>query len=436
MIDTTEDSGPAMPARTVLAGTIGNAMEWYDFAVYGFLAPVMAPLFFPSDDKFASLLAVYGAFAAGYLARPIGAIVFGHIGDKHSRRLVLIITVGLMGVSSLAIGLLPTAHSIGVYAGVLLVVLRIVQGFSVGGEYTGSAVLIAEGSPVHRRGFLTSFIVAAATGGFLIGSGMTTALTNLFSEEALANGLWRLPFLFGFVILILSVLLRRSMEETGVAAEQPATSPIIATFRHHWRDLIRICSLVFAIGVAFYILFIYAVSYLTDVMHVDAAEAMDINTLALFVLMVMMPVAGLLSDSIGRKPVAIFGAVGLIIATYPAFSAMHSGDPMLILLGQVGVTFVYSFYAGVLPVVMTEVAKPAVRMSVTAIGYNLVIAVFGGTAPLVATYLVNRTGDDFMPAYYVILAGLISLIALLFTRETHRSELGAPPLAPATARAQ
>lgn len=436
MTDTTEDIGPSMSAKTIAGGAIGNAMEWYDFAIYGFLAPVMAPLFFPSDDKTTSLLAIYGAFAAGYLARPIGAIVFGHIGDKHSRRLVLIVTVGLMGVSSLSIGLLPTADTIGVYAGVLLILLRVLQGFSVGGEYTGSTVYIAESSPIHRRGFLTSFIVAASTFGVLLGSGFTTALTNLFSAEAMANGLWRVPFLFGFGILLLSIVLRVSMTDTEQVGEPQAGSPVIASFRHHWRDLIRVCCLVFAIGVSFYVLFVYAVSYLTDVMNVGAAEAMDINTLALLVLMLLMPAAGLLSDYLGRKPVAIFGALGLILAAYPAFTMMHSGNAALILVGQVGITFFYAFYAGVLPAMIAEVAHPAVRMSVTAIGYNLVMALFGGTAPLVATYLVNRTGDDFMPAYYIMFAATVSFVAIMLTRETNRSEMQVVQPAAATPAAR
>ncbi len=436
MTDVTGDTGDTMSAKAVAAGAIGNAMEWYDFAVYGFLAPVLAPLFFPSDDPFSSLLAVYGAFAAGYFARPVGAIVFGHIGDKHSRRLVLIVTVSLMGVSSLAIGLLPTSHTIGVWAGVLLILLRILQGFSVGGEYTGSAVFIAEGAPIRRRGFLTSFVVAGSTLGFLIGSGLTTVLTNLYSEATLANGLWRVPFLFGFAILVLSVILRSSMEEAAQVAKPSRGSPILASFRHHWGDLLRVCCLVLAIGVAFYILFVYAVSYLTDLMHVSAAEAMDINTLALFVLMLMMPVAGGLSDLFGRKPVAIFGTLGLVVLAYPAFAMMHSGNATKILLGQMSITFVYAFYAGVLPVMITEVAKPAVRMSVTAIGYNLVMALFGGTAPLAATYLVKRTGDDFFPAYYVMAAGAVSLVAILLTRETHRVSMHEPHLAPLARRAR
>ena len=415
--------------KAVAAGAIGNTMEWYDFAVYGFHAPILAPLFFPSDDHFSSLLAVYGAFAAGYLARPLGALFFGHIGDRYGRRLVLIITVTLMGVCSLAIGLLPTNAAIGPVAGTLLVVLRVLQGFSVGGEYTGSAVYIAEMAPIERRGFLTSFTVAGATAGFLIGSGVTTVLTNLYSNEAMANGLWRVPFLLGFGILVLSVLLRSSMSDApaaGTEAQKHGTSPVITTFREHWADVLRVCGLVMATGVTFYILFVYAVSYLTDLMHVSTAQAMDINTFALFVLMVTMPIAAILSDRIGRKPVALFGTFALIVGTYPLFSLMHSTDPTKILIGQVGITFLYSFYAGLLPVLISEVAKASVRVCVTSIGYNIVLAVFGGTAPLVATYLVKRTGDDFFPAYYIMAAAAVSFVTILRVKETHRTSLHHP----------
>lgn len=423
MTEVKEEAPP--PFKAVAAGAIGNTMEWYDFAVYGFLAPVLAPLFFPSDSHLSSLLAVYGAFAAGYLARPLGAIVFGHIGDKHSRRTVLMVTVTLMGLCSLGIGLLPTAHSIGASAGVLLVLLRILQGFSVGGEYTGSAVYVAEAAPHSRRGFFTSFIVAGATLGFLIGSGVTAILTNVYSTEALAGGLWRVPFLLGIGILVLSIVLRSAMEE-GTAVEPPKGSPVIATFRHHWRDLLRVCATVMTTGVTFYILFVYALSYLTDLMHVRTSEAMDINTLALFALFVLMPVAAFLSDRIGRKPVALFGTIGLVVFTYPLFSLMHGQDPTLILIGQLGITAIYAFYAGLLPVLIAEIAHPAVRVTLTSIGYNLVLALFGGTAPLVATYLVNRTGNDFFPAYYIIASAVISSIAILTMKETRHATLHHP----------
>ncbi|MEM9221364.1 MAG: MFS transporter [Pseudomonadota bacterium] len=423
-VDASSETAPQSTRKIVAAGAVGNALEWYDFAVYGFLAPIIAPLFFPSDDPFSSLLAVYGAFAAGYLARPIGGFVFGYIGDKFGRRPVLILTVTMMGFGSLAIGLLPTAESVGAVAGLLLVLVRVIQGISVGGEYPGSAVFVAEGSPPGRRGFLTSFIFSGAVGGFLIGSGAAALLTTLFEKETIEAGLWRIPFIAGVIILAASFTLRRSvMRPERSDGKPPVRSPIITTFQDHWRDVLKVLGIAIGGGVPFYVLFVYAISYLTEEMHDDAATAMDINTLCLFVLMVLAPVAALLSDKVGRKPVAMTGLAVMIIVAIPAFWLMHSKDPMVILAGQIALTIPFACYASISPVLLAEVPSAAVRVSVASIGYNVILALFGGTVPLVATYLVGRLGDDYFPAYYIMAAAGVSFVTLFFVQERRNEPL-------------
>ncbi len=402
-------------------------LEWYDFAVYGTLAPILGKLFFPADDPTASLLAAFGVFAIGYAARPLGGITLGHIGDRMGRKPALILSVLMMGAGTTAIGVLPTHAEIGTTAAVLLVVLRILQGLSVGGEYPSSIVFLGEHAPPERRGYVASWPMFGSVVGFLLGSAFGALLSNLMSEAALEAWGWRLPFLFGAVIALCGVLFRRHMSEPpAFAAAQPLTAaPIVAAFRDHWRAIVQIIGLSLVNAVGFYLLWVYATSYLTDRMHVSTADALDINTLSLVVMMPAVTLSAILSDRIGRKPLLYFVSLGTLLLAWPLWWLMHHQSFLLILLGQVGFAVLYGAgYAG-LSAVMIEILPAGVRCSASAIGYNICLGLFGGTTPLVATYLVERTADDFAPAYYLMATAVISLIATLSLPETARKPLQA-----------
>lgn len=415
-------TAPPSAGRTAAAGAVGNVLEWFDFAIYGYMAPFLSALFFPTDDPLSSLLAVYGAFAAGYLARPIGGMVFGHLGDTLGRKFVMVASVTLMGVCTVAIGLLPTYEEIGPLAGVLLITLRVLQGLSVGGEYTGSTVFVAEQAPTERRGFFTSFVVVGAIGGFLLGSGIAAALTNIYSDEEMSDMIWRFPFLAGILIMGVGILIRRSLGEVETHQDDDdlGPSPVLYAFRHHWRDMLRVAALALGANVGFYILFVFAISYLTDRMHISTAKAMDINTICMFVLVLVPLLSSSLSDRIGRKPILLMCGIGLVLGAYPLWWLMHHESLTLILLGQLGFAFIVGAIFGVNPVTMAEVVPRKVRVSVLSIGYNVPLALFGGTAPAVATYLIERTGDDFAPAYYLIALAFVSLIGVATLPETYR----------------
>jgi len=379
--------------RVAFAGAIGNVMEWYDFAVYAYMAPIISSLFFPSDNSFTSLMATYGAFAAGYLSRPLGGVVFGHIGDKVGRKRVLILSVLLMGTATFAIGLLPDTTQIGPMAAVALVLLRIFQGFSVGGEYTGSTTFVIEHAPVNQRAFYSSWILAGSAGGFLLGSGVATLLTNLVTDAVLHGWAWRIPFLFGALIGLVALFLRRHLEETPAPTdEQPIErSPVIIAFRDHWGDMLRVMGLALSVNVGFYMMFVYALSYLTERMHVSTAHAMDINTFCMVILTVLpLPIA-MLADRIGRKPILLTGAIGIIVLSWPLFWFMHHHNLVMVFIGQVGFAILFSWIYAANPAAQAEILSRRVRVSVLSIAYNVCLAVFGGTTPLVAAYLVQRT---------------------------------------------
>ena len=410
---------PTDPRRTVLAATIGNALEWYDFAVYGFLAPILGKLFFPADDAFASLLAAFGVFAIGYAARPIGGVLFGHLGDRIGRKLALLLSIMAMGTATLAIGLLPDHSQIGTTAALLLVLLRVAQGLSVGGESTGSIVFLAEHAPPASRGLFTSFAQFGNLTGFLLGSAVGALTANVLGQEVMDSWGWRLPFLIGALIAVAGLILRRKLTEPPVVrrSQQDHTMPVVLALRDYWRVVIRLIVLMMAGCVGFYMLFVYATAYLTQQMHLSTARALDINTTSLVFMIAATPLAAMLSDRVGRKPMLFVAAIGGFVFAWPLWWLMHQNDSLLILAGQMGFALFFGMTFAVIPAVVAEHFPTGVRCSGAALGYNLSLAIFGGTTPLVATYLVARTADDFAPIYYFMAVALLQFIALIGLKE-------------------
>ncbi|MEM7120179.1 MAG: MFS transporter [Pseudomonadota bacterium] len=405
--------------RTIIGGAAGNVLEWYDFAAYAYMAPILANLFFPSDDPFASLIATFGAFAAGYVFRPIGGILFGHIGDKFGRKRMLLISVLMMGLATMAVGLLPVEAQIGWPAAALLFGLRIIQGLSVGGEYGGALTFMAEHAPPHRRGLFTSIVNAGASAGFLVGAGVAAIITELFDQATLEAWAWRVPFLVGGGVALLALLLRRGLTEPPQPADiEPLNGlPIIVTLREHWRDVVKVGGLYLAVNSGFYLIFVYVISYLTDIMHMPVSTATNINVFCVFLLSTVPVLFAMVGDRIGRKPMLITGLLGMILLTYPLFLLIHHSAFWPVFLGQVGFALLFSWIFGANPAAQTEAAPRRVRATVLTLGTNISMAIFGGTMPMVAAYLVHRTHDDFSPAYYLIGLACLSLIAVLFTKE-------------------
>jgi MHS family proline/betaine transporter-like MFS transporter len=406
--------------RNVVSSTIGNVLEWYDFAVYGALASTIGTLFFPSGDALASLLASFTVFAVGYAARPLGGILLGHIGDRYGRKPALILSISVMGFASLLVGLLPTHAQIGQAAAICMVLLRIVQGLSVGGEYPASIVFLAEHAPDRNRGLYTSWPMLGSVLGFLLGVGSAAVLNTWLGDSGVEAWGWRLLFFLGASIAVFGAFFRSRMSEPAASGRgrQDETMPIVIAFRDHWRAILRIMALTLVNAVGFYLLWAYSTSYLTERMHVSTAAALDINTISLAALAVMVPLAAMAADRIGRKPLLYFVSLGSLVLALPLWWIMHHQNPVLILLAQTGFALLYaSGYAG-LSAVMAEILPARIRCSAACIGYNLCMAAFGGTTPLVATYLIARTSDDYMPAYYLMAAACLSLIAVFGLKET------------------
>ena len=404
------DRKTTLTPRSIVAAASGNVLEWYDFTVYGFLAPTLAVLFFPSESKLASLLSAFAVLAVGYAARPIGSVIFGHIGDRIGRKTALMISVLLMGAGSLAIAVLPTYEQIGVTAAILLVLIRIVQGISVAGEYTASGVLLVEQAQSGRKALTGAWVAFAMMWGCVLGSAVPAGFSSILSTEQMSDWGWRLPFLLGALVAVFSAILRRSLSETVLVQDaKEGISPIWESLRDHLALIGQMVLLLIPTSVIYFVIYVYAVSYLSSEADFTSAAALDITTANLVIMALFVPVCGLAADRFGLRPVFLAGAIGTLVLAWPCWWLMHRAETLPVFLGQFGLTLTSTAGWALSITALTLIAPSHLRCSVVALGYNICLAVFGGTTPMVATYLVNRTGDDYAPVYYMIVATLVSI---------------------------
>jgi len=418
----TPNSGAPAMKRTLFAGAIGNVLEWYDFALYGYFAPIFAALFFPSDSPSTSLIAVFGVFAVGFLARPLGALLFGYWGDTVGRRHALAWAVLLMAAPTCLVGLLPTYETIGVLAPIILTLCRFLQGLSVGGEFTGSATFLVEHAGSSQRGYVGSWAGFSAQVGALLGSGVGALIASSLTEEALYQWGWRIPFVMGSVIAIAGWYLRTN------AAESPAfetirregklaTSPVRDVFTTQRQALAKVIGLVWLHGVAFYLLYVYLATYLATVTTVPPATLLILNTGCMALLALLIPVMGAWSDRIGQPPLLIAGALGIALLSYPSFLWLTSDDLPRMIVAQTAMTLLVACYMGPFFAAVAELFPTSLRYTGLSLAYNIGAALFGGTTPLIATLLIEWSGNSLAPSFYLSLCAAISFAVALTLRK-------------------
>jgi MFS transporter, MHS family, proline/betaine transporter len=364
--------------------------------------------FFPAQDAVSSLLAAFGVFAAGFFMRPLGSLVFGHIGDKHGRKRALTASVLLMSVPTFLIGVLPTFQRIGVAAPVLLVLLRLLQGLSVGGEYTTSSIFLVERSADGRRGLRGSFAPVGSCAGILLGSAIGAALTTLLDRNALQDWGWRIPFLIGITVGLVGIYIRRKViDDSPALDEQPkVAAPVREAFRTEWRTIARLIALgaVGAVG----------------------STALDINTISMAVLLLLLAPVGASSDRFGRKPLLLVASGGMFIMAWPLFWMLHHSNFGVILLGQIGFAVLSACFWGAIPATMVELVPHRLRCTVLSVGYNTGMAVLGGLTPIVAVYTIKRSQYDLSPAFLLMAAAAVSFVVIFGLRETYKLVLSSP----------
>jgi MHS family proline/betaine transporter-like MFS transporter len=404
---------PTQVPRMLVAGAIGNVLEWYDFAAYGYFASTFGRNFFPSTDHLVSLISAFGVFAVAFMMRPIGSILFGHIGDRYGRKRALMVSVTAMALSTFAIGLLPTYANIGGLAPLILIILRMIQGASVGGEYTTSIIFLVEQSAPRQRGFIGSWASFSATAGTLLGSLVGVVVTQLLDPaEVLAWG-WRLPFLPGILLGAVAYIMRRQLLEEDHSHVHFERWPLVEAFKTSWRDMLRGFAIVLALAIAFYLIFVYLATYLQQVDSISAARALTVNTISMIFLLIITPFAGKLADRFGRKTMLTAGAAGFVVLSWPMFILLDHPATIMMLLGQCGFALVLAAYAGALPAALVEMYPRRIRCTALSFTYNASMGLAGGTAPMVAVYLMGTTHSPISPAFYLMGAAALSLIGVL-----------------------
>ncbi|UVT20542.1 MAG: MFS transporter [Nitrospira sp.] len=412
--------------KTVLAGAVGNVLEWYDFALFGYFAPVLSLLFFPSSDPSLSLIATFSVFAVGFLARPLGALLFGYWGDTRGRREALAWSILLMALPTCLVGMLPTYAQIGLAAPLALTALRFLQGLSVGGEFTGSVTFLVEHAEPAERGYIGSWAGFSAQIGALLGSGIGTVAAASLTHEALQEWGWRIPFLSGSLIALVGWYLRRRipespaferLQQTGSVSSSPARELLLS----HRAPLLQVIGLVLLHGVAFYMFYVFLPTYLTRVTDLPMSTTLTINTVCMALLAVLIPVMGKVSDRVGHRWILAGGAAGLALGTVPFFLWLSSGQIALIIAAQTLITVFVAAYMGPFFAIVATLFPVSRRYTGLSLSYNIAAALFGGTAPLLATILIERSGNVLAPGWYVSLCAILSLIVLSTIREETQS---------------
>jgi MHS family proline/betaine transporter-like MFS transporter len=415
----------AQSRRAVTAAVIGNVLEWYDFAVYGYVAAIIGRNFFPGTDETTELLKAFLTFGLGFVARPIGGIVIGRMGDTHGRKAALLLTIFLMAVGTVLIGILPTYASIGFAAPALLLLARLMQGFSTGGEWGGSTAFIVEWAPKGRRGLFGSFQQMSVVAGLLLGSAFAALLNTVLTPAQMGDWGWRIPFLVGGLLGPIGIYMRRTIDETPAYAKVVSVSTAPETGPSGLALAARAFGFTIVWTVCFYVLLTYMPSWTAKYMNLTPAAALWSNSIGLIALIIGIPIFGHLSDRVGRRPLLLTCCIAFVILPWPLFVFLSSGNvPYVVLvLIQIAIALLISLYSGAGPAAIAEIFPTRRRSTWMTTGYALSVAIFGGSAPYLSIWMIQRFGTPIAPVYYLIVAAVISTAVIWSLKETAFDDL-------------
>ncbi|MEW2164920.1 MFS transporter [Streptomyces sp. NPDC007084] len=431
--------GPLL-RRAVGASALGNCMEWFDFGVYSYLAATIGKVFFPGASPGAQVVSSFATFAAAFVVRPLGGLVFGPLGDRLGRQKVLATTMIMMAMGTFAIGLIPSYATIGIAAPILLLLARMVQGFSTGGEYGGATTFVAEYSPDRRRGFLSSWLDFGTFVGYALGSALVTVLNLALTDDQMIAWGWRLPFLIAGPLGVIGLYMRLKLEESPAfqqqldehdksLAQESAGTEFKTIVTEHWRPLLICMGLVLLYNVTNYMVTGFLPTYQTETLNRSSSRADLLVLIGMVWIVVLITFIGRLSDRVGRRPIYGFSAVAMILLAVPAFELIKMDGFWPPLCGVLVLATLLAFFAAPSAATLPALFPTAVRYAAMGIGFNFAVAAFGGTTPLVTEALVNVTGNDLVPAYYLMLAGVIGLVTVKFMPESAQVPLnGSQPM--------
>jgi len=435
---TDKSAGPSRASilKVVAASMAGTTVEWYDFFLYGVAAALVFPaVFFPSDDPAVGTLLALGTFAIGFVARPLGGLVFGHYGDKLGRKKLLVISLVGMGVATFAIGLLPGYATIGFAAPLLLTVLRLVQGFAIGGEWGGAVLIVSEHGDPSRRGYWASWPQAGVPFGQLLANALLFLLAAVQSDEAFQSWGWRIPFLLSAVLVLIGLYIRLSVEESPifqeaqrkaaelVAAGHKEVVPIVDVFRRYPREVFTAMGARFAENVCYYVFTIVITSYVQQTLGLPNSFVLGAVMIGAAVHLVVIPLWGIASDRVGRKPIYLLGAAGVGVWAFVFIALLNTGNFALTTVAVVGGLVFHGAMYGPQAAFLSEMFGTKVRYSGVSVGYQLASVVAGGLAPVIAVALYTSFGTGYAVSVYVALSALLTIIAVASYGETRHRDL-------------
>lgn len=427
--DVLDDSARrARMRKVIMAAGVGHFVEWFDFGLYGTLASVIAIHFFKEGDPQAALLSSFAVFGAGFVMRPLGGLVFGSMGDRVGRKNTLALVILITSGATLVMGLLPTWQQVGLLAPILLMIVRLVQGFAAGGESSGATTLLAEYAPSNRRGFVSSFVDVFGFLAFVFGAGLVLIFTLTLGSEALNSWGWRVMFALALPLGVSGLYLRRRLEDTpefrAVKARGGlAKAPLRTSLSRWWKALLFCVGFVVLKSVGHWILQTFMPSYLQTDLGYGQTTSYAVTVIGLLAISLLVPVFGLASDRFGRKPIMLIGVAGFLLLTYPTLMLMGAGSFAAAAVAMVFLGVFMAAYDGAMSAAMTELFPTNVRYGSMAIAYNVAVAIFGGITPWFSQSLITWTGNQFAPAFYVMAAALVTGIVVLASRETAHEPL-------------
>ncbi|QEL26240.1 MFS transporter [Bosea sp. F3-2] len=427
-------TGKVSRRRAVIAAVVGNTLEWYDFAVYGFFALTLAKLFFPTGDATVSLLLTVATFGVGFVMRPVGALVLGTLADRRGRKAALSLTILLMALGTAMIGFAPTYATAGAWAPAIIVLARLIQGFFAGGEIGGATAFLVEHAPPERRGLYASWQQASQAGALLLGSLTGALLTGFLPQAELEAWGWRVPFMIGLLIAPVGLYIRSRVDETEAfkailreRAARPETtfSPLRDTLDRHRGAVITGFGITIAWTVCTYFFLVTMPTYAVRQLGVPQSASLLANSIGLVLIVVLAPVFGDWSDRVGRRPIMLASALGILLLSWPLLFWL-TGQPSVfnLVLAQIVFAVLIAGFSGPAPAAMAELYPPAMRSTGLSIAYNLAVTLFGGFAPFITTWLIAQTGSALAPAWYVMLAAAISLSALMMGSNLLKATFG------------
>jgi metabolite-proton symporter len=415
--------------RAALASSIGTTIEWYDFFLYNTAAALVFPhLFFPASSPYAGAMASFATYAVGFVARPIGAAIFGHWGDRIGRKATLIVTLLVMGISSAVVGVLPGTAAIGVTAPLLLVALRLVQGIAIGGEWSGSVLIAMEWGDQRKRGLLGSFAQLGVPMGLVLGTGGMTLLSATLSADAFDSWGWRIPFLFSLVLVGIGLVIRLSILETpmfakAVEEKKTARVPVVEAIRYHWREILLSAGLRFSEQMPFYLFSTFVLSYVVSRHGFTKTFVLKAVLAGAICELVAIPLFSHMSDRFGRKRVYLTGAVLVGLIAFPYFAALTHGGAALIVVAVVVSLVLHALQYGPQASLIAESFPTHLRYGGAGLGYQLASVFAGGPAPLIATWLLHKTGTPYSISAYIVFAAVVTIACVLALPDRSRVDI-------------